>query len=483
VQLTQHSTPINVLDDDSLLNIFCLYRQPLLDGDEGHGDRILWGPEWNRERWWYKLTHVCRRWRHLILGSASYLDLCLLCVSGTPVADMLAHSPPFPIIIDHFRIDNDVYMTANDAEGIILALEHRHRVRGIRLRTQFPMTEKVIVPIDGDFPMLEFLCIVPNHDSDFLFPKTFQAPQLRHLILVNFTCPIGSPLLSPAAGLVTLSLVNIPPSAYFQPDELLHRVSLIPQVEVLWIEFDLIHSGNYVDLDVTHIHNLTQISLPHLRFLKFCGFNAYLEAVLSRITAPHLEAVKIKFWGEGTFLVPCLLQFMSTSDDLRLRSAVLSFDTGGAQLSVYPSEKARLSAFEMHIEGRPGHKVSNAAQILNALGPAFSSVVCLTLDYKDNRGLPELQNEAEPTDWRLLLRSFNSVKILFVAKGVVKKLSRSLQLDDGDLPNDLLPELKEIMYSPSNKNADAFNGFIDARQNAGHPVTLVHLKDARSTSF
>ena len=174
---------------------------------------------------------------------------------------MLAHSPPFPIIIDHFRTDNDNRMTANDVEGIILALEYCYRVRRIRHRTSFPMTEKVIASIDGDFPILEFLCIAPNHDSDCLFPKTFQAPQLRHLILVNFNCPIGSPLLSPGAGLVTLSLLNIPPDVYFQPDELLHRVSLMPQLEILWIGASPIYSGYYVDLDVTHMDNVTQVSL------------------------------------------------------------------------------------------------------------------------------------------------------------------------------------------------------------------------------
>ncbi|KAI0276410.1 hypothetical protein BGY98DRAFT_986246, partial [Russula aff. rugulosa BPL654] len=50
---------------------------------------------WVEERWWYRLAHVCQRWRNLILGSATYLGLCLVCTYGTPVADMLAHSPPF----------------------------------------------------------------------------------------------------------------------------------------------------------------------------------------------------------------------------------------------------------------------------------------------------------------------------------------------------------------------------------------------------
>ena len=89
------TTSIHILDDYSLLNIFYLYRPFLLGEDGNDSDRLLGGSEgWADEHWWFKLTHVCRRWRNLILGAASYLGLCLACTNGTPVADMLAHSPP-----------------------------------------------------------------------------------------------------------------------------------------------------------------------------------------------------------------------------------------------------------------------------------------------------------------------------------------------------------------------------------------------------
>ena len=393
---------------------------------------------------------------------------------------MLAHSPPFPIIIDHILV-NDDHMTTNDVEGIILALGHRDRVRRIRFRTPGPadITRKLIAPIDGEFPMLEYMCIAPMQVMNFPFPKTFHAPQLRHLILVNLTLPIGSPLFSTTTSLVVLSLVNIPPPTYFQPHELLHRVSLIPHLEVLWIEFSFMYSLHNVNLDVTHMLNATHISLPNLRVFRFRGFNGYSEVLLSRITAPHLEVVYIALWDDDgeTFLAPCLLRFMSTSEDLRLGSAILSFNAGGAQLLVYPNETAKLPVFDMHVMGSPGHKVSNAAQILKTLCPLFSSVMDLALDYKDNRGYPELQDEEEPTDWRVLLRSFNNVETLLAGEGVIGKLSRSLQLDDGESPDGLLPELKKLEWSPTNNNADAFTGFIDARQNAGRPVTLVDLKN------
>ena len=354
-------------------------------------------------------------------------------------------------------------MTVNDVEEIILALEHCDRMHRICLQTSSLMMEKVVIPIDGKFLMLEFLCIEPLQNMDFLFPKTFQAPQLRHLILTNFTCPIGPPLLSAAMGLIALLLVNIPLSTYFQPDGLLHQVSLMPQLELLRIGFGLIHPKHSVVLGVMHMDNMTHITLPHLHLFHFTGFNTYSEALLSQITAPCLEAVQIGFWEEQTYSAPYLLQFMSTSQYLRLGSTALSFNVMEAMLSVYPHWAVKLSVFDMYIEGSPRHMVSNAAQILNVLSPLFSSVVDLLLDYRDNHSSPEVQNEARPTDWCLLLRPFTNLKTLFIASSVVGKLSCSLQLDDGDSPNDLLPELKELAYSSSNNNADAFMGFIDAQ--------------------
>jgi hypothetical protein len=172
-------------------------------------------------------------------------------------------------------------------------------------------------------------------------------------------------------------------------------------------------SGQYADLGVTHIHNATHLSLLNLRYYHFSGFCAYSEALLSRITAPHLGEVSIPFWEERPVSVSCLVEFMSTSEDLRSGSAPLSFNGGGARLVAYPNEKARACVFYMLIEGGPGRKVSNAAHVLTALSPLFSSVVHLTLDYKDNRFLPELQREADPADWRVLLRPFHNVTVLF----------------------------------------------------------------------
>jgi hypothetical protein len=156
---------IHILDDDSLLNVFNLYRPFLLGEDEGEDGR-LWGglKRWERGRWWYKLSHVCQRWRRVILGSASYLGVSIVCTNGTPVADMLAHSPPFPLALDYNTGNED--LVAEDEEGAILALKQYNRVRSVRLILPVPNLQELIVAMDDEYPILEHLIVsLPFEDK------------------------------------------------------------------------------------------------------------------------------------------------------------------------------------------------------------------------------------------------------------------------------------------------------------------------------
>jgi hypothetical protein len=77
-------------------------------------------------------------------------------------------------------------------------------------------------------------------------------------------------------------------------------------------------------------------------------------------------------------------------------------------------------------------------------------------------------------------RPFSNVKNLRVNHGLVEEFSRYLRLDDGELPPGLLPELQELTFSRSSNAGDAFTSFIDARRNAGHPVSLVRRSPSPS---
>ncbi|KAI0285935.1 hypothetical protein BGY98DRAFT_930189 [Russula aff. rugulosa BPL654] len=242
-QQSPHVASIHILDNDALLNVFYLYRPFVLAENEDVFNRpSLVGetPEselWDRGRWWYRLAHVCQRWRNLILHSVSYLGLSLACTNGTPVESMLAHSPPLPLTVD-YRSEGGI--TSEDEEGITLALEQRHRVRHLRLNFPVRNLLKFVMAIDEEFPILEYLILYPetkDSTASLVLPETFQTPNLRHLMLEGFTCPIRTRLHPTAVGLVALYLAVYHPSSYFQPNVLPQWISFMPRLECLTVLF------------------------------------------------------------------------------------------------------------------------------------------------------------------------------------------------------------------------------------------------------
>ena len=461
---SRRTASIQILDDDSLLHVFYLCRPFFRDED-----RLA---DWRySEIWWYALAHVCRRWRNIILGSATHLGLSLLCTYGTPVADMLAHSPPFPILIGYFSKDHE--LTAEEEEGIILALKQHDRVRRVRLGSAGTIMQKLIVIMNEEYPILESLYIMlPIEDNMILtFPGTFQAPQLRELTLQGFALPIGSRLLTTAVGLITLYLVMVHPSAYFHPNTLLQWISHMPHLETLKIRFEFSTPNRDVERQLTHSPIIAHITLPNLHCFHFQGVSTYLEALVHRITTPRLKELNINFFNQLTFSVPRLLQFIDTAEDFRFSNAVLTFSAKGVDAMV-SHEESEVYTLSMVIKCcHLDWQASSMAQISNSLGQMFSTVEYLVLQHNESS---VEHNEVDRTEWHKLLRPFSNVKTLWVGKGLFKDISRCLELDDGELAFELLPELRVLGCFGSSNIGGAFTSFIDTRCNAGRPITLVH---------
>ena len=348
---------VHLLDDDSILIIFSFCRPVILDAEnESNSTRILGGGEWNRERWWHRLVQVCRRWRYLLLDSAFHLQVSLVCARGTPVADMLAHSPPaIPLIIDHF--DDDGNLTEEDEKGIILALQNRDRVRRIRIIKPTPILQKLIMALDGEFPILEFLSIwhqryhqpVIEKITSLDLPKTFRAPHLRQLLLKNFATPIEFSQLTAMGNLVTLFLTKIPSSAYFHPNVLLQRLCTMPQLEVLWIGFN---HGRDVERQLLHTPIVMRVTLPNLRWLGFLGSSAYIEVLLPWVTAPLVKMLRIHFFNRMIYSIPRLRQFMSTARNLQVKTLRFEFQKDCLRVLAYPHLGATLHNFDLDFGGR-----------------------------------------------------------------------------------------------------------------------------------
>ena len=471
----RRTVSINILDDDSLLHVFYLYR-PFLSGEDqdDHARRSGGSEIETRGRWWYKPAQVCQRWRNIIFGSASYLGVFLLCTYGTPVADMLAHSPHLPLVVHYATRGRKI--TTDDEQGILFALKQRDRVLRVHLfAPDTSLLEKFIAVMDEEFPIVEHLIIeLPDEDvsSILTFPETLRAPHLRLLRLKSFAIPMGSQLLTTAVSLVTLILIMVHPSTYFHPNTLLQWVSLMPQLETLTIYFGFSIPNRDVEMQLTHTPSIAPVTLPNLHYLRFHGVSTYLEALVHRITTPRLEKLGIELFNQLTYSVPRLLQFMDTTENLRFDTVVFKFfDQEVWVKGYYRGETGfafRIGIFCWHLDWQ----ISSMAQISNSLSQMFSAVDHLILHHRVHGRSSEEHDEVDRTEWRRLLRSFRNVKTLSVTKGLVEDLSHCLQLEDGELPLELLPELQELTYPGRDGTRDAFTSFIDARRNAGRPVTL-----------
>ncbi|KAH9955475.1 hypothetical protein BC827DRAFT_1158216 [Russula dissimulans] len=383
---------------------------------------------------------------------------------------MLEHSPPLPLIIDY--IDDLYSITTEDKGGIMLALKHRDRVRRIRLHIPGPNMQKIIMALEDEFPILEFLYITPptKLNTCLILPKSFRVPDLHHLVLRDFAFPIGSPLLTTATGLVTLWLEWISPSVYFHPNDLVHWLSQIPHLETLGIAFSSPVPNHDLERELLRGPLMTHITLPNLRWFRLKGASDYLEVLLSCMTAPLLTKLQVFFINQLTSHLPHLLQFLNTAENLRFSNATLVFGGESFSAMVYPKnlKEARKHALYMSVACRHvDWQVASAAQIFSVLRSAFCAVENLTFRHYWGG------SKADRTQWRDLLKSFGDVKTFRVTSGIVSQLSRSLYVEDGESPVELLPELKELSYPNRPEFDDVFTPFIDARRIAGCPVTVV----------
>ena len=477
---TQNSLT-HILDNDSLLYIFRLSRLAILDENEVDDNYSLCGAKWKLEWWWYKIVQVCRRWRHLVLDSAHYLQVSLVCARGTPVADMLAHYPPLPIIIDYF--DEKYHdLTAEDEEGIKLALQYRDRVRCIRLMKPISILQKIIIDLDGEFPNLEFLLIqyqrfhrpVIKNIPSLNLSKAFWAPRLRQLFLKNFATPTDSPPLSIMRNLDTLLLNSIPSSTYFHPNVLLQLLSTTTQLETLWIGFTFDNSSRDAERQLLRTPIVTRVTLPKLRWLGFRGSSAYLEALLPWVTIPLLEKFQVYLLNRIIYSIPNLGKFMNTARNPRFNAVTFIFFEDCLTVKAYPHKGGRLYNFTMEIGGRPiDWQVVSGAQVFHAFKTVCLAVEHLSLEYDRPNISSEWNREADRTRWREFLGLFGNAKTLSVDGELVEQVSRALQTGEGESFAELLPELLELSYSATASLPNVFTPFIDARQKAGRPVTVV----------
>ena len=482
--------PINMLDDDMLLEIFNCCQLGYKNG-------------WNVRLRRCKLSHVCRRWRHLIHSSSSHLGTHIMCTNGTPIVDTLDHLPPLPLFIDYldegvqsigfWRQITRARRSREDELGICHALRLRDRVRRIKLCVSPPTLDKSLRVMDEPFPILEHLSLSFTGDDTSLTPlkisPLFLAPNLRYLHLLGIRLPKRLRLLSSTLSLVTLKLTNIQAYGYIRPRLLAARLESLSQLEELTVGFSIPIPRPSVE-ELLLGKQGTPVILSNLKSFTFRGVSAYLERLISQIRAPVLMKLNITLFNQLAFTLTHLSHFVNITEQIQSpRTATIDFDPGRSITLCHVMREGRGysdSGFTLKVMCKPlGWQSDCVAQICGALMSVLSGHENLIIN---RRVLPlnellmtneeyDIDDTIDSTTWHELLRSFVSVKELHIGYEFSVGLSRALEVDEIGLDPGLLPDLQELVSHYYGEHADSlFRSFIHARQVAGRPVSLRLLR-------
>ena len=312
--------------------------------------------------------------------------------------------------------------------------------------------------------------------SGLAVPKTFLAPNLRHLTLNGVGLPKRLRLITSTTSLVTLALTNIRASGYFRPRLLVARLQLLPQLEELSIGFSIPIPRPSTQGELLGKQG-APVTLPNLKLLTFQGVSSYLERFIAQIRAPLLEHLDITLFGQIAFALSHLSHFIQRTEGLNLLNAEVLFwrDVVCVALGHHSGEwYDRL--FVLRVKCRQlDWQIDCAGQICRALMPVLSGIEMLTLDFHEEMMPTEWQGgEIDGTTWHELLGSFSEVKELRICNSLSEELSRVLDIasDPGLLPH-LEKLISEFRKDPTvTSRANLSRTFIHTRQVAGRPVDL-----------
>jgi hypothetical protein len=309
--------------------------------------------------------------------------------------------------------------------------------------------------------------------TEVVLPVTFQAPNLRHIRLSTVYLPIGSPLLTTATRLITLELIDIPASesAYFPPSYILTQLSLMVQLEKLFIAFKSDIPNR--DIEMQSRQTPDMVTLPNLRRFAFVGMNTYLEALVARISAPSLSTFCVHLYPRLPSTFPGLFQFMQAYENLTFTALQVTFCASTLSLHALPWKRHTRLTLEISCRHDLNWPVASTVQFFGALSPVLSVVEQVTLSHEEHHLSSQWYHYVDRTQWRELLRPFINARTIRVQDDLVTKIFRSLPSEDGEPPLEILPNLEEVEYSGGGNDArNAFTRFRKERKVAGHPVSL-----------
>ena len=472
--------PVDIMDtlsDDVLLAIFNSYLNEY--------SLEFWKKQ--REGAWRSLVQVCRRWRSVVFGSPGHLDLQLVCTARTPARDRLDAWPTLPLII------KEEHEPIRCVDNIIAVLERSDRVCQIDiLAISSSNLEILFAAMQQPFPELKYLRLWSYDVTVAVVPDLLLggfATRLEGLSLRGIPFPGLSKLLLSATHLSYLHLMSIPHSGYFSPDGMVTTLSTLTNLGSLILGFE---SPRSCPDGATRPPPPSKRSvLSVLTLFRFKGVTEYLEDFVALIDTPRLNELSINLFNDVVFDTPQFVQFISRTPMSRaLEKAHINIWHGAAYVN-FLSRTYGHGDLSVEILCRGlDWQISSVEQVCTSFMAPLSMTEDLYIYKRPGQPLDwSSKKNIENVLWVELLHPFTAVKNLYLSREFSWLIPPALQELVGGRITEVLPALENIFLEleSSQSVVDSIGPFIDAREAAGHPITISYwdspIKDKISTYY
>jgi hypothetical protein len=457
---------ISILPDDVLIEVFDFYvDQP---GSLRHA----------REDAWHTLIHVSQRWRRIVFASPRRLNLQLLCTNKRSVREMLDIWPELPIVVFARARGGNSKAQWIEMTNAIAALEQHDRVCSINIQDIHSPLLKILAAIRTSFPALTDLSLWSKDQRAPVLPDSFlgsSAPRLRKISLEGTPFPGLGKLLLSTSDLVILLLFRIPHSGYISPESMVASLSALTRLEAFCLEFRSPRSR--ADRERRRPPPLRCVVLPALTRLQFKGDCEYLEDIVSKIDAPLLRRIYIRFFNQLVFDTPQLRYFISRAENFKsLHHAEAPFHDDHVGITLLPNAMHNHDGVRLHLQilCKPSDwQLASLAQVCDSALPPSSTLERLSIN-----GYRRHWEDVEVTQWLELLHPFTSVKDLVLPMKSFQLVASALEMPAEGSVTGVLPALQSLFLQgpkPSEPELEAIVKFITPRKLSGCHVTVYHV--------
>ncbi len=456
-----------------LLEIFDFYRQTF-----GFDHQLNYERAWNNKNGWFKLAHVCRNWRSVVLTFSSQLRLRLYFTAQTSIrAAVLTALPPLPIVLDYL----DVLWTFSLQNRLTSAPGYPTRV----CRIAISVTDSKTIPkaLNFAFPILESLELHITGIQRYNFPPIFlmtSSKSLRRLKIRSATLtPLVSLLLATTA-LVDLTLDINTAVCPLTGMSLLALLRFLPCLRHLDVSVQsyLVPPIHTVIIPVAPVETNDVVLLAELTYFCLKGFIAPVEQLISGLAIPSLRKLHVSLdCSYTTFHIPHLSEL--------IRNAGIIFSAARISLSQSTFNLSLLTPSHFIDDMRfniLGDRPFMLVEIGSELSTMLTTVEDVLITLLPPAELPDLV-PGYVARWRGFLEQLPNVKILRVLHGLQKHVVNLFRQDDGQPRANIFPSLEGIELHTKHPQIhvfewerasalEPFEGLVAARQQAGRPVKV-----------